>query len=102
MAPRRPREDSLVQWTGMLTASASVLLSEAGKGAASGAPSVSLLIASKLIGGGRGLAPAVLRRAGRVALDWDTRQKSRFEAVDSAGRRVGVFLPRGRTVRGGD
>jgi len=63
---------------------------------------VSLLIASKLIGAGRGLAPAVVRRAGRVALDWDTRQKSRFEAVDSAGRRIGVFLPRGRIVRGGD
>jgi len=63
---------------------------------------VSLLIASKLIGAGRGLAPAVVRRAGRVALDWDSRQKSRFEAVDSAGRRIGVFLPRGRIVRGGD
>jgi len=63
---------------------------------------VSLLIASKLIGGGRGLAPALVRRAGRAALDWDTRQKSRFEAADSAGRRIGVFLPRGRIVRGGD
>ena len=67
-----------------------------------GAPSVTLLIASKLIGGGRGLAPAIVGRAGRIALDWDTRQKSRFEAVDSAGRRIGVFLPRGRIVRGGD
>ena len=63
---------------------------------------MSLLIASKLIGGGRGLAPALVRRAGRAALDWDTRQKSRFEAADSAGRRIGVFLPRGRIVRGGD
>ncbi len=63
---------------------------------------MSLLIASKLIGAGRGLAPAIVRRASRVALDWDTRQKSRFEAVDSAGRRIGVFLPRGRIVRGGD
>ncbi|HEV7575654.1 MAG TPA: urease accessory protein UreE [Caldimonas sp.] len=63
---------------------------------------MSLLIASKLIAAGRGLAPALVRRAGVVALDWDTRQKSRFEAVDSAGRRIGVFLARGRIVRGGD
>jgi urease accessory protein len=63
---------------------------------------VPLVIVSKLIGGGRGLAPALVRRASVVALDWDTRQKSRFEALDSAGRRLAVFLPRGRIVRGGD
>ena len=60
------------------------------------------LIASKLVAGGRGLAAAIVRRAAVVALDWDTRQKSRFDAVDSTGRAIGVFLPRGRTVRGGD
>ena len=37
-----------------------------------------------------------------MELDWDTRQKSRFEATDSAGRTLGVFLPRGTVVRGGD
>jgi urease accessory protein len=63
---------------------------------------VALLLASKLIAGGRGLAPALVRRAATVELDWDTRQKSRFEAVDSSGRRVAVFLARGRIVRGGD
>ena len=61
-----------------------------------------LLVASKLIAGGRGLAPAVRRRALTIALDWDTRQKSRFEAADAGGRRIGVFLPRGAVVRGGD
>ena len=61
-----------------------------------------LVIVSKLIGAGRGLAAALVRRASVVALDWDTRQKSRFEVVDSAGRRLAVFLPRGRIVRGGD
>jgi len=61
-----------------------------------------LVVVSKLIAAGRGLAPALVRRAGVVALDWDTRQKSRFEALDSAGRHLAVFLPRGRTVRGGD
>ena len=60
------------------------------------------LVATKLIAGGRGLAQALLRRAATVALDWDTRQKSRFEAVDSAGRTIGVFLSRGTIVRGGD
>src|SRR4051794_22554969 len=63
---------------------------------------MSLLVASKLIAGGRGLAAALLRRAATLPLDWDTRQKSRFEAIDSRGRRIGVFLARGAIVRGGD
>ncbi len=64
--------------------------------------SAPLLIASKLLAGGLGLAPAIVRRAASVELDWDTRQKSRFDTVDSSGRSIGVFLPRGRIVRGGD
>ena len=58
--------------------------------------------ASKLIPQGAGLAAALLKRATTLELDWDTRQKSRFEATDSAGRTLGVFLPRGTVVRGGD
>ncbi|MDH4479035.1 MAG: urease accessory protein UreE [Rhodoferax sp.] len=61
-----------------------------------------MLQASKLIPQGAGLAPALLRRATTVELDWDVRQKSRFDATDSAGRTLGVFLPRGTAVRGGD
>ena len=61
-----------------------------------------MLTASKLIVGGAGLAPALVRRAPHVELDWDARQKSRFDATDSAGTRFGVFLPRGSIVRGGD
>ena len=57
---------------------------------------------SKRIPQGQGLAPALLRRAPTVSLDWDVRQKSRFDAVDSEGRHLGVFLPRGTLVRGGD
>ena len=57
---------------------------------------------SKLIPRGAGLASALVKRASTVELDWDTRQKSRFEARDSAGRSIGVFLPRGTVVRGGD
>ena len=61
-----------------------------------------MLQASKLIPQGNGLAAALLRRATTVELDWDVRQKSRFDATDSAGRTLGVFLPRGTAVRGGD
>lgn len=57
---------------------------------------------SKLIAQGRGLAPALVRRAPAVELDWDARQKSRLEAQDSGGRRLGIFLPRGSVLRGGD
>ena len=61
-----------------------------------------MLTINKLIPGARGLAPALLNRAATVALDWDTRQKSRFDAEYSQGRALGVFLPRGTAVRGGD
>ena len=61
-----------------------------------------MLQTSKLIPQGQGLAPVLLKRATTVELDWDVRQKSRFDATDSAGRQIGVFLPRGTAVRGGD
>ncbi len=61
-----------------------------------------MLTINKLIPGGRGLAAVLLKRAPSVELDWDTRQKSRFDATDSSGRTIGVFLPRGTAVRGGD
>ncbi|MDP9900526.1 urease accessory protein UreE [Variovorax ginsengisoli] len=61
-----------------------------------------MLIANKLMPQGSGLATVLLKRAATVELDWDVRQKSRFDTVDSQGRRIGVFLPRGTAVRGGD
>ena len=61
-----------------------------------------LLTINKLIARGQGLAPVLLKRAASVILDWDTRQKSRFDSVDSQGRHIGIFLPRGNVVRGGD
>lgn len=61
-----------------------------------------MLTVNKLIPGARGLAPALTKRAATIELDWDTRQKSRFDATDSQGRSLGVFLPRGTVVRGGD
>jgi urease accessory protein len=61
-----------------------------------------MLQVSKVITQGVGLAPVLVKRAATVELDWDVRQKSRFDATDSLGRRLGVFLPRGTLVRGGD
>jgi len=57
---------------------------------------------SKLMLQGAGLAPVLVKRAATVELDWDVRQKSRFDATDSQGRSLGIFLPRGTVVRGGD
>src|SRR6476661_8615456 len=68
----------------------------------SGTSCSDVLHATKVLPQGAGLAPVLLRRAATVTLDWDTRQKSRFDFTDSAGRHVGVFLPRGCVVRGGD
>jgi urease accessory protein len=56
----------------------------------------------KRIPGGKGLSGVLLRRASEVELDWDVRQKSRIEAVDTLGRPLNVFLPRGTVLRGGD
>jgi urease accessory protein len=61
-----------------------------------------VLICSKLMPQGRGLARVLVQRASTLTLDWDTRQKSRFDATDSQGRTLGVFLARGAVVRGGD
>ena len=61
-----------------------------------------MLTINKLIPQGKGLAPALLKRAAAVVLDWDTRQKSRFDTSDSQERTLGVFLPRGSVLRGGD
>ncbi len=61
-----------------------------------------MLHVSKCLPGGQGLAAVLLRRAATVELDWDVRQKSRFDCTDSRGRTLGVFLPRGTAARGGD
>ena len=61
-----------------------------------------MLTCSKLIAAGQGLAKALMKRAPTVSLDWDVRQKSRFQVADSSGRVLSVFLQRGHVVRGGD
>lgn len=61
-----------------------------------------MISVGKILAQGHGLAPVLLKRATTVELDWDVRQKSRFSTTDSSGRELGVFLPRGTVVRGGD
>jgi len=61
-----------------------------------------MLAVHKILPGGQGMAPVLVKRAPTIELDWDVRQKSRFDATDSQGRHLGVFLPRGTSVRGGD
>lgn len=61
-----------------------------------------MISVGKILAQGHGLAPVLLKRAPTVELDWDVRQKSRFSTTDSSGRELGVFLPRGTVVRGGD
>lgn len=61
-----------------------------------------MLTINKLLPQGQGLASALIKRAATVELSWEVRQKSRFKATDSSGRSLGVFLPRGLSVRGGD
>jgi urease accessory protein len=61
-----------------------------------------MITVNKILSQGHGLAPVLLKRAATIELDWDVRQKSRFDATDSQGRHLGVFLPRGSAVRGGD
>jgi len=61
-----------------------------------------MLTVNKLLPQGQGLAPVLLKRAASVQLNWEVRQKNRFDAVDSQGRKLGVLLPDGTVVRGGD
>lgn len=61
-----------------------------------------MLHVARLIPQSRGLAPVLVRQAPTVELDWDTRARSRFDAIDSSGRQLGVFLPPGQVLRGGD
>jgi len=61
-----------------------------------------MIHATKRIAGGAGLAAVLVKRAPTLELDWDVRSKSRFSATDSTGREIGVVLPRGTALRGGD
>ena len=61
-----------------------------------------MLMIHRCLPQGDGLATVLIKRAPLVALDWDLRQRSRFTASDEQGRELGVVLPRGQVVRGGD
>ncbi|NCT84707.1 MAG: urease accessory protein UreE [Comamonadaceae bacterium] len=61
-----------------------------------------MIHATKRIAGGAGLATVLVKRAPTLELDWATRSQSRFSATDSSGREIGVALPEGAALRGGD
>ena len=61
-----------------------------------------MLTVNKILPRGQGIASVLLKRAATIELDWDVRQKSRFDTTDSQGRALGVFLVRGSVLRGGD
>ena len=46
-----------------------------------------MLTVNKLIPQGRGMAAVLLKRAATVELDWDVRQKSRFDTDSSRAAR---------------
>ena len=71
------------------------------KAALTAALTATLTVCSRVVSG-KTLAAALVSRLPHVSLDWDTRSRSRFEAHGSDGTRLGVFLPRGTVVRGGD
>ena len=108
MSPRTVNKhlEHVFEKLGVETRAAAAALASRGMGGAWGprAPHYhhAMLSIHKLIPRGRGLAQVLLRRAPTVALDWDVRQKSRFDATDSDGRHLGVVLPRGTVVRDGD
>jgi len=57
---------------------------------------------TKVLKSGHGLAKTLLERAPNISLDWDLRQRSRFETTNSLGCQVGVVIPRGQVLRGQD
>jgi urease accessory protein len=57
---------------------------------------------NKCLPQGAGVAKVLLKRAAIITLDWDQRQKSRLDTTASDGSHVGIFLPRGTLMRGGD
>lgn len=61
-----------------------------------------MLKLNKLIAGGRGLAPVLVKRAAQVSLDWAARQLAQVNTVDSQGRAVCAELPPGSMLRAGD
>ena len=61
-----------------------------------------MLTCTKLLPGGRGLATALVKRAATVELRWSQRKLNGLETTDSQGRAVGIALPAGSVLRGGD
>ena len=61
-----------------------------------------MLNINKLITGGKGLAAVLLKRAATLELSGEFPQSGHLEATDSQGRLLGIRLPQGTELRGGD
>jgi urease accessory protein len=61
-----------------------------------------MLIINKLLPQGAGLAPVLLKRAGVLALPFAARQHHEANLSDGEGKELGLRLPAGTTLRGGD
>ena len=51
---------------------------------------------------GASMAKALIARAPSISLDWDQRQRSRLNGLNSNDEPVALFLQRGKVLRGGD
>lgn len=61
-----------------------------------------MLIINKLLPQGAGLAPVLLKRAGVLSLPFAARQHHEANLSDGQGHELGLRLPAGTTLRGGD
>jgi urease accessory protein len=61
-----------------------------------------MLNINKLITGGKGLAPVLLKRAATLELSGELPQTGHLDTTDSQGRLLGIRLPQGTELRGGD
>nr|WP_316640581.1 urease accessory protein UreE [uncultured Roseateles sp.] len=61
-----------------------------------------MLIIQKLLPQGEGLAPVLLKRAGVLALPFAHRQHHEANLSNGEGLELGLRLPKGSTLRGGD
>lgn len=61
-----------------------------------------MLKLEKILPAPHGIAAVLVERAPRLVLPFAERSKSRLRTILDDGREVGIFLPRGTVLRGGD
>jgi urease accessory protein len=57
---------------------------------------------NKHIPKGASMAKSLIAKAATITLDWDQRQRSRLNGLNSNGEPVALFLQRGKVLRNGD